>query len=110
MDALFATAAYARAVILIQVFRPVSNRKSFPNALSAWWILVLLGLGWVPPLAIEIIDRFWPDPANPYRRTSFGEPWMFAITLPFTGLAIAALVVQLVWVVRMVVRGRRSVQ
>lgn len=26
------------------------NKKSFPSSLSAWWILILLGLAWGPPM------------------------------------------------------------
>jgi hypothetical protein len=55
------------------------NGKRFPNPLSAWWLIVLVVVAIGPP---EIVDRV----ANQVWRVEFVS-YVFAVTLPFLGLA-----------------------
>jgi hypothetical protein len=55
----------------------------FPHPASAWWIPVLIVVGWVPPFILEL----------------FGESrwilaWIVSITLPCTILAVVSVPIQ----------------
>jgi hypothetical protein len=76
--------------------KSVPNKKPFPSPLSVWWIAVLLGVAWVPPLLVEVTHQVGPNARHPYLDILFGELWVFSITLTCTGLAIASLVVQVI--------------
>jgi hypothetical protein len=87
----------------------VPNRKPFPNVLSAWWIPVLLGIAWVPPLLLEIVHQVAPNARHPYLDILFQELWAFSVTLTCTGLAIASLIVQIVRLCRRISRSGSKV-
>lgn len=81
-----------------------ANERRFPNVLSAWWIPVLLGLAWAPPLLLDFVHQVAPNARHPYLDILFQELWVFSITLTCTGLAIASLVVQIIRLCRRVGR------
>jgi len=58
----------------------------FPHPASAWWIPVLIAVGWGP---IEFCDIFGVGSAE-----EFGMPWGMGVALPCTYLAALSVPVQ----------------
>jgi hypothetical protein len=65
----------------------------FPHPASAWWVPILLVVGWGPLFALDII---YPDPAHiPINAgEGFAMPWGMGITLPCSVLVAVAIPVQ----------------
>lgn len=74
----------------------IRNRKSLPNPLSAWWIPLLLGIGWLPMFGADTILRFWPHSNSHYQVAAFGMAWGFDVAVPFTILAVISILIQMV--------------
>lgn len=61
----------------------------FPHPVSAWWIPILLGLGWCPLL---VADVFAHDNFN--AGEGFAMPWGMGVALPCSVLAALSVCVQ----------------
>lgn len=70
-----------------------ADRKSlqFPGHLSAWWIPLLLALGWVPLCAGTVMLAFF----NPKALADFAPLWVWLAATPCTLLAAASVFLQL---------------
>jgi hypothetical protein len=62
----------------------------FPNPASAWWIPVLVAIGWGP----LFMAGFFLN-SNRSDAASFGMAWGMAITFPCTFLAVKSVPVQM---------------
>jgi hypothetical protein len=72
------------------------KRKSFPHPVSAWWIAVLLGIGWLPLFAADVVLRFWPHLNDRYQLAAFGMAWGFDVAFPSIVLAGISILIQIV--------------
>jgi hypothetical protein len=65
------------------------GQSIFPHFLSAWWIPILLVIGWGPLFVADFIYR-----RNPGEGLGFEEGWGMAIALPFLLLAGLSVLIQ----------------
>ena len=63
----------------------------FPHPASAWWVPVLLAVGWGPLLVADLLY-----PQSWQAGEGFGMPWGMAVALPCTALCALSAVVQAV--------------
>jgi hypothetical protein len=68
---------------------------SFPNWKSAWWIAVLLALGWGPPLLINAVFLVFPSLNNHYQLAALGMAWGLTGTIALTALSLISLLTQI---------------
>jgi hypothetical protein len=62
----------------------------FPHPASAWWVAILLAVGWGPLLISDILyPKKWEAAEG------FGMPWGIAVALPCTLLAALSLPIQI---------------
>lgn len=71
------------------------KRRSFPHPVSAWWIPVILGLGWLPLLGADIALKYWPHLNDNYQLAAFGMAWGFDVAFPSIVLAGISIMVQI---------------
>jgi hypothetical protein len=66
------------------------HHSIFPHPASAWWIPILLAVGWIP---LYIAD-FLTKPGDWATGENFGMAWGMGIALPFSALAVLSVLVQ----------------
>ncbi len=72
------------------------NRKSFPYPTSAWWIPVLLGIGWLPFFGADAAATLWPYLDSHEGVVAFMMAWFFDIAIPCSILATVSVAVQII--------------
>jgi hypothetical protein len=76
------------------------KRRSFPHPLSAWWILVVLGIGWLPLFAADLALGIWPQLNQHHQLAAFGMAWGFDVAFPSIVLAGVSTLIQIVRLVQ----------
>lgn len=70
--------------------------RSFPHPVSAWWIPVLLGIGWLPFFAANEAAGLWPSLDQHEGIVAFMTAWGWDIGLPCIALAAISIAIQIV--------------
>jgi hypothetical protein len=73
----------------------IAGHKTFPHPVSAWWIPILLGIGWLPFFVANAVARLWPVLDNHEKVTAFMTAWGWDIGLPSLGLSAISIIIQI---------------
>jgi hypothetical protein len=79
----------------MQTFSSKLKQKRFPHWLSAWWIAILLAVGWGPLALDDLLQHFFPSLNANYQGSAFAMAWGLTATLLCSGLAAACLLIQI---------------
>jgi hypothetical protein len=70
------------------------KQTSFPHPVSAWWIPVALGIGWLLLLVAYLMRAVWPHLDDNFQLVFLGAIWVYYVAFPSLVLAGISILIQ----------------